>query len=112
MLCTDVGSKQDNGIGEISLLTQAIVHFSFVQYLQENIEYRWVCFFNLIKQHNGIGLLSYLIDKHTAECSSLNSDISKRIMEFSSWNKNSARDLASSVLPVPVGPRKKKDAIG
>lgn len=35
-----------------------------------------------------------------------------RIMAFSSLNKYSAKALAVSVLPTPVGPRKRKDPIG
>ena len=49
---------------------------------------------------------------NAAECSSLNSDMSKRISEVSSLKRNSARVFASSVFPVPVGPRKKNDPIG
>ena len=38
--------------------------------------------------------------------------MSKRIMAESSSKRSSASDLVSSVLPVPVGPRKKKEPIG
>lgn len=40
------------------------------------------------------------------------SDISMRIMAFSSSNRHSASAFASSVLPTPVGPRNKKLPIG
>ena len=40
------------------------------------------------------------------------SDMSIRIMARSSSNKNSATDLANSVLPTPVGPRKRKLPMG
>ena len=40
------------------------------------------------------------------------SDMSMRIMAFSSSNRNSARARASSVLPTPVGPRKMNEPIG
>src|ERR1700676_4170174 len=46
------------------------------------------------------------------ECFSMNSDISKRTSDFSEPNKNSARRRATSVLPTPVGPRKKKQPTG
>src|SRR5450631_1741563 len=46
------------------------------------------------------------------ECFSMYSDMSSRIMDFSSSNKNSASARASSVFPTPVGPRKIKDPIG
>src|SRR5580704_13827957 len=40
------------------------------------------------------------------------SDMSIRIMSFSSSNKNSASARANSVFPTPVGPRKRNDPIG
>ena len=45
-------------------------------------------------------------------CFSIYSDISMRIMAFSSPNMASARALHSSVLPTPVGPRKMKEPMG
>src|SRR6267378_2086776 len=46
------------------------------------------------------------------ECFSMNSDMSKRTSDFSEPNKNSASRRATSVLPTPVGPRKKKQPTG
>ena len=40
------------------------------------------------------------------------SDISIRTMAFSSSKRFWARDLASSVLPTPVGPKKRKEPMG
>ena len=40
------------------------------------------------------------------------SDISSRTIARSSSNKNSATARASSVLPTPVGPRKRNEPIG
>ena len=40
------------------------------------------------------------------------SDMSIRIIAFSSPNKLDAKDLANSVLPTPVGPKNKKEPIG
>ena len=45
-------------------------------------------------------------------CFSIYSDISIRIKDCSSSNKNQARDLANSVFPTPVGPIKMKDPRG
>ena len=45
-------------------------------------------------------------------CRSINSDISKRTIESSAPKKNDARVLVNSVFPTPVGPEKKKLAIG
>mmetsp|Transcript_28046 Transcript_28046/g.75761 ORF Transcript_28046/g.75761 Transcript_28046/m.75761 type:complete len:371 (-) Transcript_28046:984-2096(-) len=45
-------------------------------------------------------------------CFSMNSLISRRIMDSSVLNRDWARALASSVLPTPVWPRKRKDEIG
>ena len=46
------------------------------------------------------------------ECFSMNSDMSKRISDFSDPKRNSASRLATSVFPTPVGPRKKKQPTG
>src|SRR3954463_10379563 len=46
------------------------------------------------------------------ECGSMNSDISKRISDFSVPNRNCASVRAISVLPTPVGPRKRNEPIG
>ncbi len=43
---------------------------------------------------------------------SINSDISKRSMERSSSNKKLVKVRASSVLPTPVGPKKRKLPMG
>src|SRR4030042_711729 len=43
---------------------------------------------------------------------SWNSDMSMRTMASSSSNMNSARALASSVLPTPVGPKKMNEPMG
>src|SRR6478736_3351349 len=40
------------------------------------------------------------------------SDMSMRTMARSSSKRKSARDLASSVLPTPVGPRKRNEPVG
>ena len=45
------------------------------------------------------------ISLSTATAPSWYSDMSTRIIFFSSPNRNSATDFASSVLPTPVGPR-------
>src|SRR5215472_15117077 len=42
----------------------------------------------------------------------MNSDMSKRTSDFSDPKRNSARRRATSVLPTPVGPRKKKQPTG
>lgn len=46
------------------------------------------------------------------ECSSMVSLMSKRSRLDSEPNRNSASALASSVLPVPVGPAKRSTAVG
>ena len=43
---------------------------------------------------------------------SIYSDMSMRMMALSSPNMASARDLHSSVLPTPVGPRNRKEPVG
>src|SRR6266849_3658303 len=42
----------------------------------------------------------------------MNSDMSKRTSDFSDPKRNYARRRATSVLPTPVGPRKKKQPTG
>src|SRR5215212_9836135 len=46
------------------------------------------------------------------ECFSMNSDMSKRIIERSEPKRNSASERATSVLPTPVGPRKRNEPTG
>ncbi len=46
------------------------------------------------------------------ECLSISSLMSTRIMASGSLNKNSAKALAISVFPTPVGPIKIKEPIG
>src|SRR6185369_14000123 len=46
------------------------------------------------------------------ECFSMNSDMSKRISDFSLPNRNWASARATSVLPTPVGPRNRNDPAG
>ena len=46
------------------------------------------------------------------ECFSMNSDISKRTSDFSLPNRKEASARATSVLPTPVGPRKRNDPAG
>src|SRR5437867_3511537 len=45
-------------------------------------------------------------------CFSMYSDMSRRTSAFSSSKRNSASALASSVLPTPVGPRKRNEPSG
>ncbi len=42
----------------------------------------------------------------------MNSDISKRMSDFSLPNRNCASDRAISVFPTPVGPRNRNDPAG
>ena len=46
------------------------------------------------------------------ECGSIYSDISIRIIEFSSPNNTSAKAFDNSVLPTPVGPKNRNEPIG
>src|SRR3982750_892422 len=46
------------------------------------------------------------------ECFSMNSDISKRISDFSLPKRNSANARAASDLPTPVGPRNRNEPAG
>ena len=45
-------------------------------------------------------------------CFSWYSDMSRRTIAFSSSKRNSASARASSVLPTPVGPRKRNEPMG
>src|SRR6201981_891592 len=45
-------------------------------------------------------------------CFSMNSLMSRRVSDCSSSKRNSASALASSVLPTPLGPRKRNEPIG
>src|SRR5215212_7193620 len=46
------------------------------------------------------------------ECFSMNSDMSKRIIERSEPKRNSASERATSVLPTPVGPKNRNEPTG
>ena len=50
--------------------------------------------------------------RRDTECFSIYSLISIRTMLFSSSNRLSARALASSVFPTPVGPKNRKEPMG
>lgn len=50
--------------------------------------------------------------RRATECCSMYSDISRRTSWFSLSNSCSAKALANSVLPTPVGPRKRNDPVG
>ncbi len=97
-----------------SLPSQTVMDNAFVHDLRENIEYGRMGLFNFIKQQYGARLLTDLVHQQAAFLISyvtwrraiqqrggmffsLNSLISNRIIAFSSLNKNSAIDLASSV---------------
>ena len=68
-------------------------------------------FFSLILDDKIPGLEESPINFLTAS-SALYSDISSLIKAFSSLNKNSAKALAVSVFPTPVGPKNKNEPIG
>ena len=46
------------------------------------------------------------------ECRSINSDMSILIIASSVSKRNSAKALHNSVLPTPVGPKKRKEPLG
>nr|GFD44948.1 hypothetical protein [Tanacetum cinerariifolium] len=66
LLGSDIGSKQDNGVGEVALAAQAVVQFALVQDLQKDVEHRRVRLFNLVKQDHRIRLLPDFIDQQAA----------------------------------------------
>ena len=99
-----------------------------IQNLKHYIKHIRMRFFNFIKQHHGIrpaadnfGQLSAFFVAHITRgepmiletlCFSMYSLISTRTKASSVSNINSAKALANSVLPTPVGPKKIKEPMG
>ena len=124
----DIRSHNDNSIFEIDMVPERIGQVAILQHLKQNIENTVMSFFDFIEQHNGVRIPFHKLRQlpsifitdisgrepinFETECFSINSDISNRTKAFSLPNKCLARDLASSVLPTPVGPNNKKEPIG
>ena len=63
---TDVGRHDDDGVAEIHLAAQAVCQLSIVQGLKQEIEDVWVCLFNLVEQHDGVGATTHFLGQLTA----------------------------------------------
>src|SRR5690606_31944260 len=64
-IAANVGGEQDERIGKIAGLAQAVMQLCFIHDLQKNIKYGWVRFFNFIKEHYRIRLLPDLVYQQT-----------------------------------------------
>ena len=95
-----------------------------VEHLQEQVPDRGVRLLELVEQHHGERLLAHAVDERVVSVASplprilcvvsavWNSLMSRRIMRSTEPNRYSATVLASSVLPVPVGPANRNTPIG
>ena len=111
------------GVAQIHALAAAVGHPSFVERLQEQIQQVRARLLDFVQQDDACtdcpsadssGRRRARCRRCRAACRSAcrpttepswYSDMSTRIIFFSSPNRNSATDFASSVLPTPVGPR-------
>ena len=103
------------------ILRPAVRHLTIVQGPQQEVEYVWMSFLNLVKQNDGRGdgapfrsadrlphthVTGRRSTKRLMANFSMYSPMSMRIRDSSESNMNRARIFASCVLPTPVGPRK------
>src|SRR5690606_10050128 len=72
---TNVGGHDDNRISEVDPSSESIGQNAVIEYLQQNIEYVRVGFFDFVKQHHGVRLASHFLSKLAAF---LVSDVSGR----------------------------------
>src|SRR5882762_5183414 len=66
MLATDIRRKDDEGIGEVSFFAQFVMQFAFVHYLQEDVKYGRMSFFDLVEEDYGVWLLPDLVHQQSA----------------------------------------------
>src|SRR5260370_536254 len=105
-------------------MTLAVGQTPIVKHLEQDVEDVAVRLLHLVEQDDLIGpaphslreraalFITDITRRRATEGFSMYSDISIRIIGCSSSNRNSARALHNSVLPTPVGPRKRNEPMG
>ena len=66
LLCSGVRCHDDDRISEINLPALRVCEISFIQHLQQHIEYVRMCFLDLIKQHDGVRVPPHLLGQLSA----------------------------------------------
>ena len=66
LLRTSVRCHDDDRIAEINLPALRVCEISFIQHLQQHIEYVRMCFLDLIKQHDGVRVPPHLLGQLSA----------------------------------------------
>lgn len=61
VLASNVGCEQYECVGEISHTAEAVMELALVKNLEKQVEYASVSLFYLVKKHDGIWLLPYLV---------------------------------------------------
>ena len=128
VLLPNVASHDEDSVGKVHSATLAIRQTTIIHDLEEDIQDFSMCLFNLIQQHNIVGTTSHCLRQLSAllisyitwgapinlltACLSMYSLISILTMCLSSSKSSREMALASSVLPTPVGPRKRKEPMG
>ena len=118
----------DDGVAEVDGAALRVGEAAVVEDLQEDVEDVAVRLLDLVEEDDGVGapadgfgeLAAFLVadvagrraDEAGDGVRSMYSLMSMRTMASSSSKRNSARALASSVLPTPVGPRKMNEPMG
>ena len=72
---TGIRGHDDDGIAEVHETTVAICQTTFVQHLQQQVENIAVSFFNLVEQHDRVGVTTHALRQLSAL---LITDISRR----------------------------------
>ena len=108
-----------------TVLPRPSVRLPVLEDLQQQVEHVRMGFFDFVQQNHGVRgalyplgelaalLIAYVARRRTdqlaeTECFSMNSDISKRISDFSLPKRNWASVRAISVFPTPVGPKEEE----
>ena len=127
-LAADVGSHDNNGVLEVDRPALAVGKASVVQDLQQVVEHIVVSLLDLIKQNDASKACAARLPSiarllHTQHIPGRANQPRDRVFlhvlthihaddVLLGSNRDSARALANSVLPTPVGPRKMNEPIG
>ena len=124
----EVRGHDQHGVREVHSTSLAVCEAPVVEHLQQDVEHVRVGLLDLVEEDDGVGAPAHGLGQlapllvadiarwgsHEARDAvfSWYSPMSMRIMARSSSKRTSARALASSVLPTPVGPRNRNDPMG
>nr|ACN25977.1 unknown [Zea mays] len=131
VLGAEVRCHDDHGVPEVHRPALPIRQPAVVEDLEQGVEHGDMGLLDLVEQDHAVRPPPHLFSqlptlfmadvasvtggapmRRATECCSMYSDMSMRTRRFSSSNSCSARALASSVFPTPVGPRKRNEPVG